>query len=131
MEQLVEIGKILVWPVTLVGVLFLFREPLRKLIDRSKEVNVRGRGGVQATFGAAEAAAFLGAAEGQRLSEAAGDQTSPASHDVRGVADLLSESATEEDVGRLSQATVLWVDDDPNNDLNEREALKKPWVSKR
>lgn len=102
LEQLVKIGKIPVWPVPLVVVLFLFREPLRKLIDSSKEVDVRGPGGVQATFRAAEAAAFLGAAEGQRLSEAAGDQTSPDSHDVRGVANSLSESATEEDIGRLS-----------------------------
>jgi CheY-like chemotaxis protein len=124
-----EIAEIVAWPVVVLVivlvVLVLFRREWRGYIEKNPDITVRGGAdGFEVSF---KTGVALGAAEAQRMandpnSSPFGNSTSDAN--VQQAASVLREATTQESANRLSQATVLWVDDTPNNNINEREALK-------
>jgi CheY-like chemotaxis protein len=131
-DQLVEVAKVtvslvqaLVWPVVILFVLYLLRRPLSRLIGNAGELNLNAFG-VQATIKRehVEAAALLGAAEARRSDSATSDGTPPDENSIRRIADTISEAAAQTDSRQRSRALVLWVDDNPGNNLYERKSLE-------
>lgn len=107
----------LIWPALILFVLVRFRNGLTDFFSHIGEVSVKALG---AEFSAKrqEAAAAIGAAVGARgLAGAVGQVTV----DPREVADALPSVRAQR---RMEGSRVLWVDDRPNNNMYERQALE-------
>jgi CheY-like chemotaxis protein len=97
-----------IWAAIVVGVLFAFRNEIRKIIPRIRAVKVAG---FEAQFNEAVRAA----ASKRKLTVDAAEQTA-------------IERRAERDAAALEGARILWVDDDPDGNSNEREALRAAGV---
>jgi CheY-like chemotaxis protein len=106
--------RLLVWPITAVFVLAMFRDPLSDLIRRATKFEVKKDGVV---IVAAEIAANLGAAEATRFDRKTDAKTQVNLEGVAATAASASGSLS------INQAKVLWVDDNPDNNQYERNAL--------
>jgi CheY-like chemotaxis protein len=110
-----------IWAVVLLIFLVLFRAPLTKLIEGLAEFSFKANSsGVEASFRRqqAEAAASLAAASASRPS---GDVPPT---DAKAIAETVERSVPRSEAKRFSRATVLWVDDRPDNNTYERRAFE-------
>lgn len=112
----------LAWPV-LIGLLVLrFRGPLTSFLMDLGQISFKA-GGIEASFARkqVEAAVAVGAAVGSRSSP--GAEASEA--DLRSAAEaVLSSVPDARTQNRLSGSRILWVDDRPENNEYERQALE-------
>lgn len=112
------------WPLVIVFVLLYFGRPLRAFLQNLGEFKFKvGASGVEAslTKQQAEAAAYLGAATAQRSGD---DATGSPTEQAQGIAHVVTEAVGQATMKQLANATVLWVDDRPNNNIYERMALE-------
>lgn len=146
MDQVMDVISIitallnaLAWPLVALFVIIRFTPPLIKLIGGGKDVTIKVLG-IEATFtsAVAEATVALGAAEAKKAEEDAGSfgddvpQLGPGQRRAgAGVpsARSLAQSVTAwvpdaQAQQELQGATVLWVDDNPDNNRFEREAFQ-------
>ncbi len=112
------------WPLVIVFVLLCFGQPLRAFVQNLGEFKLKaGPGGVEASLikQQVEAAAYLQAATIQR-----GGDDSPGSRaeQAQGIANVVTEAVGPATIKQLANATILWVDDRPNNNVYERMALE-------
>jgi len=126
----VEVVGVLVWPVAvLIIVLFFlisFRAPIKRLVeDLQSGKGKLGPSGIEFEFGRrqAEAAAALGAASESKGGEATAEGKAP---DRDRPDEIASAVATVKltALSRLADAQILWVDDNPSNNLHERRSLE-------
>jgi CheY-like chemotaxis protein len=103
--------RVLVWPAVVLGSIILFVGPLSGLIDRILNVEVSNEKG---RFKVALVAANLTAAEAAR------PDSTPDANRLTAVASSAARHANEP---ALNYARVLWVDDNPDNNVYERQAL--------
>ncbi|MFB2836414.1 response regulator [Floridanema evergladense] len=75
----------------------------------------------------AEAAAALAAAAVSRSDSSASPDT--LMRDTKVAADVVAETVTPGLIKRAGKSTVLWVDDNPNNNLHERRSLEALGIS--
>ena len=128
LDAVTKLLAVLVWPTILAFVLFRFRAALGEFMTSLTEVSFKG-GGIEASAKRrqAEAAAALGAAAVAR------PDTDTAPRDVtqetRAAAELVAEVVTPRVIRRAGRSTVLWVDDRPNNNVHERQALEAVGVT--
>lgn len=128
----------LAWPLVALFVVFRFAPELIKLIDSGKDVKFKALG-IEASFtnAVAEAAVALSAAEAKRAEdevEMLGDQASTITGQRIAATNVPSPESTAKAVTSwvpdaqaqqdLQGATVLWVDDNPDNNRFEREAFQ-------
>ena len=121
-EVLAKLFAVLAWPVV-VFVLLRFGSSLREFMDQVVEVTLKG-GGFEASAKRkqAEAAAALAAAEASRPD---GDSDrGRVARDARAAATVVAEVAPPRVIRRVSGSKVLWVDDQPNNNVYPRQALE-------
>lgn len=114
------LGAVL-WPIVVVVVVLKFGPALTRKITESEVVTVRAVG-MEASFQnrQAEVAAAIGAAANTK----ADIENGGVAIDAKGIADDVRHALPDgEAFVRLSRATVLWVDDRPDNNLHERRAL--------
>jgi CheY-like chemotaxis protein len=106
--------RLFLWPLVLLAVLSMFHSPLSNFLERlnKAEITKDAKG-----FKIALAAANLAAAEASRSEPTSNNRKSV---DPEGVAQATSRAAGSLTV---SQAKVLWVDDNPDNQQYERNAL--------
>jgi CheY-like chemotaxis protein len=105
---------VLVWPAVALLVAVRYRQPLSHFIENIGEFTLRTPGGLEATARRqVEAAVALGAAESQK---AAGAEPDP-----ERVADAVIQAMPSP---RARRRTALWVDDNPDNNRYERQALE-------
>lgn len=71
-----------------------------------------------------EAAAALGAATVKVSASTPTEGTALGEIQAREIADVVTQSIQPKALRRLSEATVLWVDDNPENNVYERRALE-------
>jgi len=112
------------WPLVIVFTLLYFGRPLRAFLQNLGELKFKaGPGGVEAslTKQQAAAAAYLGAAAAQRSGD---DATGSPAEQAQGIANVVTEAVGPSTLRQLTDATVLWVDDRPNNNIYERMALE-------
>lgn len=110
---------VLVWPALLLFFLVRFRRPLTDLLSNLGEFNLKALGvEASAKRRQAEAAAAIGAAE---EAHAATDGIPGSAADPRSIAEALPNSRAQR---RLQGSQVLWVDDRPDNNRFEGQALE-------
>lgn len=111
--------KIILWPIV-VGIALLYLAPaIKRKIDGSENMEL-GVAGFSAKFGAAEAAASMVAAQ-LKYDSAGGSagRINPAN-----VAEMVTGLSTPESQAVIKHTVVLWVDDNPNNNTYELNALR-------
>ncbi len=115
-------------PVVVIFVLIRFGPSLREFFRNLNEFTVKGVGfEASAKRKQAEAAGALVAAAVSR--GAGGGSTETMTRDAAAAATAASEAVTSKIVRQAGQATVLWVDDRPDNNAHERQALEALGVS--
>jgi len=120
----VDLVQVLVWPVIVVFILLYFGKALRQFASSLGEFSFKAAG-VEATAKRQqiEAAAFLGAAAASRPAGPLGTGQASA-EDARDIAGVVAEKVTPRAVRQLSGTRILWVDDRPDNNSYERQALE-------
>jgi CheY-like chemotaxis protein len=111
-------------PVVVFSVFWLFRVELNELLKRTNSLSFKGPGGFEATIGAqkAEAAGAIAAAVAAKPVE--GDDPKTTAQTAQAAASIVAEAVTPQSVERARAATVLWVDDNPDNNIYVRRSLE-------
>jgi CheY-like chemotaxis protein len=107
----------LIWPAVVLFFLVRFRSGLADFLGHIGEVSVKALG-TEVSAKRQEAAAALGAAIGARGLAEAGPGLAT---DPREIADALPSSRAQR---RMEGSRILWVDDRPDNNRYERQALE-------
>jgi CheY-like chemotaxis protein len=120
---IVELIGVIIWPAVVVFVLLRFGQTFRDFFGNMGELSLKAAG-MEATAKRkqVEAAAALGAAIAARPAQ--DSEVGSASTNAEDIADVVAGAATPRAARRLSKATVLWVDDRPDNNRFERQALE-------
>jgi CheY-like chemotaxis protein len=113
-EAITKLLSALSWPFVAVLVLAFFGPNVRKLIKRSSQFSVEVAG-VKLLIKQNEAAFNIGAAAARRPEVG----TTPVA-----AALVVSEISSRKKIRLAEGATVLWVDDNPSNNINERQSLE-------
>lgn len=109
---------VLVWPALLMFFIVSFRRNLGDFLSNLGEFSFKAPGvEAAAKRQQVEAAAALGAA----AARAPSDETSAVAPDPREIAEALPSPRTQR---RLQGSRILWVDDRPDNNVFERQALE-------
>ena len=122
-DSVTKLIGVLVWPIVAGFVLVRFGPALKEFFSSLGEFSFKG-GGFEATAKRkqAQAAAALVAASVSQSDASA----TPASAAQRAgeAAAVVAESVNARVIRRASNATALWVDDRPENNINERRSLE-------
>ena len=124
-DSLTRLLSALVWPVLLAYILVRFSPSLKEFFARLGELSLKG-GGFEATVKSqkAEATSALVAATVSRPDAATTPQAA-----AREAAEVVTETVNARTIRRARGATILWVDDNPNNNTYERQSLEALGVS--
>lgn len=127
-EALTKLLGVLVWPVLLVAVLIVFGPALKDFLSGVGELSLNG-GGFEATAKRqqAEATAALVAATVARPDANATPEST--AREAKEAAAVVAKSVNPRVIRLANGATVLWVDDRPNNNIFERQSLSALGVS--
>jgi CheY-like chemotaxis protein len=123
LDAITKLLNVLIWPAVLLFILIQFGQDLRDFFSSLGELSLKGVGfeaslkRKQAEVSAALAAAAASRSDGDTNRESAAKEAKIA-------ADIVSEVVTPRVIRRASRSTVLWVDDCPNNNIYERQALE-------
>jgi CheY-like chemotaxis protein len=126
-DALTKLLGVLLWPAVVLFVLIRFGAALRDFIASMGEFSLKGVGFEATAKRKAEAAAALAAAAASHAEPGAAPDAR--ARDARAAADVVSEIVTPRMIRRAGRSTVLWVDDRPNNNVHERQALEALGVS--
>ena len=116
-----QLVSVLIWPALIVYVLARFGPAIGDFLAHLGSITLRG-GGFEATATRrSQAAAALAAASvAWPIEDATPAATAHAAKEaVQTISDL-----TQAQIARIANARILWVDDQPNNNVNERQALE-------
>ena len=128
LEAVAKLLGVVVWPAVLLFVLIRFGSALREFISSMSELSLKGAGfEASAKRQQVEAAAALGAAVVSHPEPGAAPEAT--AMEARAAAQVVAEIATPRMIRRAGTATILWVDDRPNNNVHERQSLEALGVS--
>ena len=123
LEAFTGLLKAIIWPALALFVLVRFGSALREFIANMGEFSVKGAGfEASGKRKQAEAAAALAAAGVAQQDKGASPES--AVKNTREAVELVAEVVTPRVIRRAGQSVVLWVDDRPDNNLNERHSLE-------
>lgn len=117
---LIELIKILIWPIVIAFILLTFKKPLSEFLSNLQTSKIKvDKEGVSLELDAtkAEVVSMLGAASTSQ----AGDDSKKV--DWNEIAKTVNQ-LTEVSVKKLSEIKALWVDDIPRNNMYERRSLE-------
>ncbi|HXY98527.1 MAG TPA: response regulator [Stellaceae bacterium] len=127
-EAATKLFGVLVWPSVLVFVLIRFGPALRELVASLGEFSLRGAG-----FEASARRRKADAAEALTAAAVSGPKPGATpeaiGRDARAAFDIVAEVATPRVIRQAARSTVLWVDDNPGNNVHEQHALEALGVS--
>jgi CheY-like chemotaxis protein len=125
-EAIASLVQALGWPLLVLFLILYFGAPLKKFLGDVGEFTFKaGASGLEATAKRQiEAAAFLGAASASKTGDASAPQAPPDEDAARQIANVVGRAIKPSGIRRLAEASVLWVDDRPSNNLYERKALE-------
>lgn len=112
----------LIWPGILLFVLICFGQALRDFLSSLGELSFKGAGFEASAKRKQEATAALVAATVARPEEGATPEST--AQEVKAAAELVAEAVTPRVIRRAGKSVVLWVDDQPSNNVRERQALE-------
>jgi CheY-like chemotaxis protein len=120
-STLVTLVTGLVWPAALVVCIFVFRQPIGEFLSNLSELSLKAAGvEASAKRGQVTAAAAVAAAEASKDFER-GAEDAGARPDVGDIAEVLPGRRA---MRRIEGSRVLWVDDRPQSNRYERQALE-------
>ena len=116
----------IIWPAIALFVLWRFGPALREFIANMSEFSLKAPG-IEASGRRqqVEAAAALAAASVSHPDAAASPET--AARDARAAVQVVADVVTPRVMRRAGQSTILWVDDRPNGNVNERQSVRSSW----
>lgn len=127
-EVIVSLIQVIIWPVVLLLIILYFKTSLKNFMSDIGELSLKaGSSGIEASAKRQqiEAAALLGAASVRKSNEFESDQEPFNEDKVHEIASLVSDSVASYSASRrLNEASVLWVDDRPENNIFERKSLE-------
>jgi CheY-like chemotaxis protein len=126
-EAIASLVQALGWPLLVLFLILYFGSPLKKFLSDVGEFTFKaGASGLEATAKRQqiEAAAFLGAASASKATDTSAQKLPPDEEKAREIANVVSQSVRPKGIRRLAEASVLWVDDNPSNNLYERKSLE-------
>lgn len=118
LEQLraaTDLANALAWPLVVLAALIYFAKPLRRFLENASEISFKAAGVEASARRQIAVAAALGAARAQR--------GEVADEGGLGIAETVSQTLTPARLRRMERASLLWVDDQPANNVFERRAL--------
>ena len=122
LDGTVKLIDVLIWPTILIFVLIRFGPELKGFFKELSELSlVVGGNGVTFKRQVAEAAAAMAAAAVARVDPAGNGSAAQA---AQAVVTAVAGAVSPRTVRRLANMRVLWVDDKPDNNRYEREALE-------
>lgn len=123
LEVLTKLLGALVWPLLIWHVLARFTPTINEFFASLGEFTFKG-GGFEASAKRkqAEAAAALTAAAAARADTNLTPESTAQS--AREAAEVVAETVTPRTLRKASRATILWVDDQPDNNIYERQSLQ-------
>lgn len=122
LEFVARMVEALVWPLILVGFLWLFRDPLRSLIANLRTATVEVGGNkvtVEQFTRAVETSTSIGMASGKKTSKTSRSDD----QEVREIADAVTKTLLSGVHDLRAGVSVLWVDDQPAEIDLERKAF--------
>jgi CheY-like chemotaxis protein len=122
MESITKLLAVLIWPSIAIFVLFRFGSSLQDFVVNLGELTLKVAGFEASAKRKAEAASALTAAVISHPELGTTPET--AARDARAAFNIVTEIVTPQVIRRAEKATVLWVDDNPDNNLHERAALE-------
>ncbi len=126
-EAIATLIQALGWPLLVLFLAVYFGAPLKKFLSDIGEFTFKaGTSGLEATAKRQqiEAAALLGAASASKPNDSSGEKSPPDEEKAKEIANVISQSVKPNSLRRLAEASVLWVDDNPTNNLYERKSLE-------
>jgi CheY-like chemotaxis protein len=127
-DAITKLLNVLIWPGLILFILIRFGRDLREFFSSLGELSLKGAG-FEASLKKkqAEVVAALSAAAASKPDE---DKTRESiAKEAMIAADVVAQFVTPRAIRRASRSTVLWVDDNPNNNSYERQALEALGVS--
>jgi CheY-like chemotaxis protein len=127
-DAITKLLNVLIWPAIILFILIRFGRELRDFFSSLGELSLKGAGfeaslkRKQAEVVAALSAAAASKPDGDKTRESVAKEAMIA-------ADVVADFVTPRTIRRASRSTVLWVDDNPNNNSYERQALEALGVS--
>ncbi len=125
LQAISSLVQALAWPCLVLFLAIFFGAPLKKFLGDIGEFTFKASAsGLEASAKRQqiEAAAYLGVASGQKLHYPT-DLSSASANTALGIAEVVNQADSHR-LQRLSDALVLWVDDQPSNNIYERRALE-------
>lgn len=119
-DAITHLLSVLIWPGVIVFILLCFGQDFRNFLLSLSELTLKGAG-FEASLKKKQAevtAALAAAATNKNATK------EDAAQEARIAADVVAESVTPTTIRRASRSNVLWVDDLPNNNIYERQALE-------
>jgi CheY-like chemotaxis protein len=121
LDLLVKLLGAIIWPLVVLFLSIRFGPAITNFISNLGEFSLKGPG-FEASGKREEAAAALAAAAVSHTEPNAAPGS--AARDTREAANVVSDVVTPRLIRRAGQATVLWVDDNPDNNIHERQSLE-------
>lgn len=110
----------LFWPLIAISIFFYFGPPIKRFLQQSKEATVGGMG-FEATFRRDFESALL---YGLSVAKESDHPDQISEEQIEGLLSEFSTYLEPETQSEISEASVLWVDDNPDNNLYERETFE-------
>lgn len=123
LDAIARLLDVLIWPAVLLFIVVRFGRDIRELFASLGELSLKGAGfeaslkRKQAEVVAALAAAAASRPDNESTRESVVKQT-------KNAATVVAEVVTPHAIRRVNRSTVLWVDDRPDNNVYERQALE-------
>jgi len=118
LSGIIELLRVIIWPLVVVFILVFFKDPIGGFLGNMRKSSIKvGKEGVAVELDAtkAEVVSMLGAAN-----TASGKESNQVDW---GKIAQAANSLNQTNIKKLSEASVLWVDDNPDNNTYERRAL--------
>jgi CheY-like chemotaxis protein len=128
LDAIAKLLNVLIWPAILLFILIRFGRDLREFFSSLGELTLKGAG-FEASLKRkqAEVTAALAAAAASRPDSTTTSES--AAKEAKIAAEVVAECVTPRVIRRASRSTVLWVDDNPDNNIYERQSLEALGVS--
>ena len=129
-DAVTKLLGVLAWPALLVFVFLRFGRPLKEFFSSLGEFSLKGAGFEATAKRKQAAAANLVAASVARLNaDTTPESAARNANNAKEAAEVVAEAVTPRVIRRAREATVLWVDDRPDNNILERQSLEALGVS--
>lgn len=122
-DAIAKLLSVVAWPLLVAFFIVRFGPALKGFFERMGELSLKGPGfEASAKTKQTEVAAALAAAETSKTSTT---RSAPnASAAAREAAEIVSEVVTPNALRKTGRATLLWVDDRPDNNIYERQSIE-------